>query len=100
MSDITKKKILRGISIFVILVVILGAVSVAAFIKIVKSNTNYSEAQAIEIALKHTPGEVLSVRKDLDDFILEYDIKIKDSNNVIRELTVNSKNGGIVDFID
>ena len=67
---------------------------------IVKSNINYTEQQAKEIALSQVPGQVVYVTKDidLDHLGLEYDIKIKDKNNIIREVTVDSKYGAISDF--
>lgn len=67
---------------------------------IVKSNVNYTEQQAKEIALSQVPGQVVYVTKDidLDHLGLEYNIKIKDKNNIIREVTVDSKYGAISDF--
>ena len=37
---------------------------------------------------------------ELERLSLEYDIKIKDKNNILREVTVDSKLGAIVDFED
>ncbi|MFN8604503.1 MAG: hypothetical protein U0Z74_00140 [Romboutsia timonensis] len=61
---------------------------------IVKSNVNYTEQQAKEIALSQVPGQVVYVTKDidLDHLGLEYNIKIKDKNNIIREVTLLIQN--------
>ena len=64
------------------------------------SELGIKEQQAKEIALSQVPGQVVYVTKDidLDHLGLEYNIKIKDKNNIIREVTVDSKYGAISDF--
>ena len=95
-----KKKIIKYVSIFSAGIVGLSVVGGLAIFGIVKSNVKYTEQQAKDIALKQIPGKVVYVRKDLDleRFVLEYDIKIRDKNNIIREVTVDSKFGAISDF--
>lgn len=95
-----KKTIIKVISTFLasgIGLCILGGI---VLYNIVKSNVNYTVEQAIDIALSQIPGQVVYVSKDLDleRFALEYDIKIKDKNNIIRKVTVDSKFGAISDF--
>ena len=96
----TKKTIIKFVSIFagcgIGLCVLVGVL----LFNIIKSNVNYTETQAKEIALEQVPGQVVYVAKDLDfdRFTLEYDVKIKDNNNIIREVTVDSKFGAISDF--
>ena len=44
---------------------------------------------------------IVEDESSISDFVkeeLEYDIKIKDKNNIIREVTVDSKYGAISDF--
>lgn len=97
-----KKKIIKYVSIFSVGIVGLSVVGGLAIFGIVKSNVKYTEQQAKDIALKQIPGKVVYVRKDLDleRFTLEYDIKIRDKNNIIREVTVDSKFGAVSDFED
>ena len=96
----TKKNIIKVVSIFSASAIGLCALGGVVLYNIVKSNINYTEQQAKEIALSQVPGQVVYVTKDidLDHLGLEYDIKIKDKNNIIREVTVDSKYGAISDF--
>ena len=95
-----KKNIIKFVSIFGGCTIVLGTLVGLLLFNIIKSNVNYTETQAKEIALEQVPGQVVYVAKDLDfdRFTLEYDIKIKDNNNIIREVTVDSKFGAISDF--
>ena len=95
-----KKKIIKYVSIFSAGIVVLSVVGGLAIFGIVKSNVKYTEQQAKDIALKQIPGKVVYVRKDLDleRFTLEYDVNIMDQNNIIREITIDSKYGAVSDF--
>lgn len=66
----------------------------------VKSNENYSQSQLEKVALKQIPGEVVGVKKDLDDdnMSVVYEFKIKDKNNIIKEVEVDSVTGEVVDI--
>ncbi|MBS6509144.1 MAG: PepSY domain-containing protein [Paraclostridium bifermentans] len=66
----------------------------------VKSNENYSQAQLEKVALKQIPGEVVGVKKDLDDdnMSVVYEFKIKDKNNMLNEIELDSKTGAIIDM--
>ena len=95
-----KKKIIKYVSIFSAGIVGLSVVGGLAIFGIVKSNVKYTEQQAKDIALKQIPGKVVYVRKDLDleRFTLEYDVNIMDKNNILREITIDSKYGAVSDF--
>ena len=95
-----KKKIIKYVSIFSVGIVGLSVVGGLAIFGIVKSNVKYTEQQAKDIALKQIPGKVVYVRKDLDleRFTLEYDVTIMDQNNILREITIDSKYGAVSDF--
>lgn len=97
---INKKKIIKRVSILLALLVVLGAVGVAFVFKIVNSNVNYTVEEAQEIALKTVPGQILRVNKDLelDNLSFEYKFKIKDANNMLQEVTVDSRFGTVVDI--
>lgn len=97
-----KKKIIKVVLVFTISAVTVGILGTTIVYNKIKSNINYTKKQAIEIALEQIPGEVAGVRYDLEleRLSLEYDIKIKDKNNILREVTVDSKLGAIVDFED
>ena len=96
-----KKKIIRRISIFVAAVIILGgAISTVIYSK-AKSNINYTTEQVKEIALGAVKGDVVGIRKkiELDTCSFEYEVKIKDENNILREVTVDT-NLGVITEID
>lgn len=95
-----KKRIITGISILAIVVIGVGAVGVGLMYKNATSNINYTEEQAKEIALANIPGEVVKVERDieLEDATVKYEFKIKDSNNILREVTVDAKIGAVIDF--
>lgn len=96
----TKKTIIKFVSIFAGCGIGLSVLAGVLTFNIIKSNVNYTEVQAKEIALGQVPGQVVRVSKDLDfdHLTLEYEVKIKDKNNIIREVTVDSKFGAISDF--
>lgn len=95
-----KKKIITGISTFVAAVIILGGAITTVIYSKAKSNINYTVDQAKEIALQAVEGEVLKVNKtlELERFSFEYEFKIKDSNNILKEVTVDSNLGVITDI--
>lgn len=95
-----KKRLIIGTAVFIVTVVGLGVGGVTFIYNKAKSNINYTPEQAKEIALKSVPGDVLKVDKrlELESFSFEYKIKIKDTNNVIRKVTVNTSIGAITDF--
>lgn len=95
-----KKKLIRKISILIASVAIIGVTGVIAVYSIAKSNINYTVDEAKEIALQTVEGEVLGVKKklELDMLGFEYEFKIKDSNNMLMEVTVDSNLGAIIDL--
>lgn len=95
-----KKKLIRRASILIVSVVIIGAAGVITIYGIAKSNINYTVDEAKEIALQSVQGEILRVNKklDLDSFSFEYEFKIKDTNNMLMEVTVDSNLGAITDL--
>lgn len=95
-----KEKIIRTVAILSIIGALgIGATGIAVF-AYAKSNINYTEKQMKEIALKKVPGEVIKVKKEFneEDFSFEYEFKIKDKENILREITVNTSSGAIVDL--
>lgn len=95
-----KKKIIKRLSILTIVGIIgAGALGISVF-TYAKSKINYNENQLKEIALNKVPGEVIKVKKEFneDDFTFEYEFKIKDKENILREITVNTNSGAITDF--
>ena len=95
-----KKKIIKIVSILGAVVITLIIACTIGIYSIAKSNINYTEEQAKEIALKVVPGEVIKIEKylEMEDLIFEYDIKIKDNNNMLKEVTVDSSLGVITDL--
>ena len=88
-----KKKIVKRISILLVL----GAITVYS---IAKSNINYTVDEAKVIALQAVQGDILKVRKslELDNLSFEYKFKIKNSNNILIEVNVDSNLGVITDI--
>lgn len=95
-----KKKLTRKISILIASVAIIGIAGVIAIYSIAKSNINYTVDEAKEIALQAVEGEVLGVKKklELDTLGFEYEFKIKNSNNILMEVTIDSNLGVIIDL--
>lgn len=97
-----KKKITKILVISGATIITIGAIGAAGIYGIVKSNTNYTVEEAQVIALQEIQGDVLSVRKNIefDELTLEYEFKIKDVNNRLYQVTVNSNYGTITDIDD
>ncbi|MFR1378531.1 PepSY domain-containing protein [Clostridium neonatale] len=89
------KKIFIIFSIISFLMIIMSLICYYIF---VKSNLNYTESQAENIALELIDGAILRREKEIDDGILEYKFDIIDKNNIVREVSVSSKTGAIIDF--
>lgn len=94
-----KKILVKKFLITAVTIIILGIVGVSFIYGKAKTNINYTVEQAQEIVLKAVQGEVISVKKnlELDTLSFEYEFKIKDSNNMLIEATVDSKLGVITD---
>lgn len=95
-----KKKIIIGTSIFVFSVVGVAIGGITFVYNKANANINYTIEQAEVIALEAIEGEVLKVNKklELDNFSFEYEFKIKDTNNILREVTVDATLGVITDL--
>ena len=91
-----KKKIFMAIG----GIILLGGICTVGIYSIIKSNVNYSVVEAQEIALKAVNGQVIKVEKEieLEDLSYEYNFKIKSVNNILMEVTVDSKYGIITDI--
>lgn len=95
-----KKKLIVGTSVFVVSVVMLGTAAGIFVYSKAKSNINYTVEEAKEIALQAVEGNVVKTNKSLEieNLSFEYEFKIKDSNNILREVTVDSNLGVITDL--
>lgn len=80
--------------------IVLGGIGAGTAFAYVKSNTKYSQNQLQDIALSKIPGEVVGVKKDVDEdnMSLSYEFKIKDKNNMLNEIELDSKTGAIIDI--
>ena len=92
-----KKKLIITTSICVFSVVGLGLAGATLTYNKAKSNINYTTEQVKEIALGAVKGDVVGIRKkiELDTCSFEYEVKIKDENNILREVTVDTNLGVI-----
>ncbi len=95
-----KRKLIVGSLVFGVSIVMLGVAGGVFVYNKAKSNINYSVEEAREIALQTVKGDIVSVKKNLEVETLsfEYEFKIKDSNNILREVTVDSNLGAITDI--
>lgn len=95
-----KKKIIAGIGVGVLAVVIIGGAVFGVVYSKASSSIKYSQEQLQEVALQRVPGEVVDVEKDLNfrnqSFV--YEFKIKDKDNTLKEVKVDSKYGTFADF--
>lgn len=96
----SKKSIFKGICIISTLSIILLTLSGWIIYDIAKKKTNYTIEDAKEIALKAIDGDIVKANRnlELDSFKFEYEFKIKDYNNILREVTVDSNLGVITDI--
>lgn len=80
--------------------IVLAGIGAGTAFAFVKSNTKYSQEKLKEIALSKIPGEVVGVKKDIDEdsMSLTYEFKIKDKNNMLNEIELDSKTGAIIDI--
>ena len=97
-----RKFLIRSIVGVVVGGCILGAATGTFIYRKAKNNINYTIEEAQDIVLKAISGEVIRVKKNLEveSLSFEYEFKIKDSKNILREVTVDSKLGVITDIDD
>ena len=93
-----KRKIIKTMIKLMIVLGVIGVIIAGIFYGYVKSNINYSRSEAEKIVLTSINGQIVGYRIDLEDGILEYEFKIKDGNNRLYEVKVNSKYGAITDI--
>ncbi|WP_085558869.1 PepSY domain-containing protein [Carnobacterium iners] len=88
------KKKTRNILIIIVGIAIILGVGAYSF---ATANINYNKEQSQEIALQRIPGEVTDIETEfeIEDITLEYTFLIIDEENVMQEVTVNSKSGAI-----
>ena len=99
---INKKRIITIVTISVLTVVIgLGTVGGVVFSR-AKDNIKYTQEELQQIALEKVPGKVIKVEKELDleEAIYEYEFSIKDKENMLRTVKLDSKNGVILEVDD
>lgn len=95
-----KKKIIAVIGTGVLAVAIIAGTAFGVVYSRASSNIKYNQDQLQEIALQKVPGEVVDVQKELNfrnqSFV--YEFKIKDKDNTLKEVKVDSKYGTLVTF--
>lgn len=95
-----KQKIKKTIIIIFSIAIIGSGIAAGSLYTYAKSNTNYSENQMKEIAIKKIPGEVINIKKEfeIEDATFEYTFFIKNKENILQEITISSKSGAITDI--
>ena len=96
-----KKIIISVISILLIGIAIVGGYYGMGY-NYAKKNENYTEKQVREIALAHTNGEIINVKKEFEledeNFTqskFEYEVEIKTPENLLNTLKVSARTGTI-----
>lgn len=66
----------------------------------IKSNINYTQSQCEKIALDKVPGTIIKTEKEINEesLSLTYDFKIKEKDNVLNKVEVDSRSGAIIDI--
>ena len=95
-----KRKLIKRGSILIAIVAGVGILGFITVYSIAKSNINYTVEEAKVIALQAVQGEIVKVNKrlDLDNFSFEYKFKMRDTNNMLMEVNVDSNLGVITDL--
>ncbi|MCR2042681.1 PepSY domain-containing protein [Anaerosalibacter massiliensis] len=57
-----------------------------------------SGSEAIEIALRHVPGEVLKVELDTENGILVYEITIRTYTGMYYEVKIDANTGEVIEI--
>jgi uncharacterized membrane protein YkoI len=93
-----KKKIIKGIGISILAIAIIAGGIFAVVYSRATSSLKYSQDALQEIALTKVPGEVVEVEKDLNfrNSSFVYEFKIKDKENILQEVKVDSKYGTLL----
>lgn len=93
-----KKRIIKIISISIVAVIIVGGSIAGVVYSKAKGNLKYTQDQLQQIALGKVPGEVIKVEKELDfeEAVYEYEFSIKDKENMLQRVKLDSQNGVIL----
>ncbi|WP_238884408.1 PepSY domain-containing protein [Clostridium sp. YIM B02551] len=93
-----KKRIIIISSATIVGIVIIAGSVVGFVYSKANGNIKYSEAQLQKIALGKVPGEVIKVDKELNfrDAVFEYKFSIKDKDNTLKEVKLDSEYGVIL----
>ncbi|KHD38654.1 hypothetical protein NL50_03915 [Clostridium acetobutylicum] len=93
-----KKKIIITLSVCVLSIAVIGAVAFGIVYSRAQANAKYSQTQLKKIALSKAPGSVEEVEKRLNfrEQSFQYRFKIKNKNNMLKIVRVDSKYGTIV----
>ncbi len=93
-----KKRILISISIGLLAFIIVAGIIGGVVHSKANANMKYSQDKLQQIALGKVPGEVIEVDKKLNfrEAVYEYKFKIKDKENMLQTVKVDSKNGVIL----
>lgn len=97
-----KKRIITVISISLLtMMIVVGAVGGIVYSR-AKANIKYSQEQLQQIALAKVPGEVLKVEKEInfEEAIFEYEFRIKDKDNMLQIVKLDSQDGVILKVND
>jgi len=97
-----KKKIIKGIGISILAIAIIVGGIFAVVYSRATSSVKYSQDELQQIALTKVPGEVVDVEKDLNfrNSSFVYEFKIKDKENILQEVKVDSKYGTLLNKND
>lgn len=97
-----KKRILIVIGSCLLVIIAAAGITCGVIYSRAKSNIKYSQSQLEKIALEKIPGTVVDVEKELNfrSESYQYEFKIKDKNDMLLEIKLDSKYGTISRFND
>jgi hypothetical protein len=92
------KRLIIGISISLLTVAIAVGVLGGVVYSKAKGNIKYSQDKLQQIALGKVQGEVIKIEKELnfEEAVYEYEFRIKDKENMLQIVKVDSQNGVIL----
>jgi len=93
-----KKRIIRTLILFIIIIVAFTGTITGVIYSKAKNNIKYTQDKLQQIALEKVPGEVIKVEKELnfEEAVYEYEFKIKDKENMLQTVKLDSQSGGII----
>lgn len=91
------KRRVKKIMVGGLVLTIIGSTGLVAY---VNSNINYSKTDLANIAIDEIGGKIVATRMGIEDetLSLKYEFEIKDENNKLNEIELDTRTGAIIDI--